>query len=265
MSFYVNHNGALEYLTSDVLSNVRHCFSTRYGGVSEGSLASLNLGTNRGDAPENVAENYARICTAIGVEPGSLVFARQTHSDLVQAVTRENCGEGLVTAEYPVRDGLITNTPGVSLVVFTADCAPVLLFDPVRRAIGAVHSGWRGTAQDITGKAVAAMQEQFGCDPQDLLCAVGPAIGPCCFETHADVPDAMRESLGEAAEAAIHPYGEKFLVDNRALIRLQLLRAGLKEENIDISTDCTACQPERFWSYRKVGDARGALAALISL
>ncbi|MBE6955751.1 MAG: peptidoglycan editing factor PgeF [Ruminococcaceae bacterium] len=264
MSFEVNRKGALEYLTSSKLC-VPHCFSTRHGGVSTGDLSSLNLGANRGDDPENVKENYRRICAAIGAAPSSLVFARQTHSDIVLRVSAENRGEGLERTDYPVRDGLVTNSPGVTLVVFTADCAPVLLYDPVNRAIGAVHSGWRGTAQCITTRAVEAMQEHFGTDPADLLCAIGPAIGKCCFETHADVPEAMRAAMGETAEAAIFPKGEKFLVDNRELIRLQLLNTGVKPEHIDISTDCTACEPERFWSYRKVGNARGALAALISL
>lgn len=264
MSFEVNRKGGLEYLTSSALP-VRHCFTTRYGGVSTGDLSSLNLGANRGDDPENVKENYARICAAMETDPASLVFARQTHSDIVRSVDSKNCGEGLQRTDYPVRDGLITNAPGVTLVVFTADCAPVLLFDPVKHAIGAVHSGWRGTAQCITTRAVEAMQAAFGTDPADLLCAVGPAIGRCCFETHTDVPDAMRACMGEAAEVAIFPKGEKFLVDNRELIRLQLLSCGVNAQNIDISTDCTACQPERFWSYRKAGNARGALAALITL
>ena len=264
MSFEVNRKGALEYLTSTSLP-VRHCFSTRYGGVSTGDLSSLNLGANRGDDPENVKENYARLCGAVGLAPDSLVFARQTHSDIVLRVDSANCGEGLDRMDYPVRDGLITNTPGVSLVVFTADCAPVLLYDPKNQAIGAVHSGWRGTAQRITARAVQAMQAAFGTDPADLKCAIGPAIGKCCFETHADVPDAMRACMGEAANAAIFPKGEKFLVDNRELIRMQLLGCGVNDQNIDISTDCTACEPERFWSYRKVGNARGALAAIISL
>ena len=264
MSFEINRKDALEYLTSTLLP-VRHCFSTRYGGVSTGDLSSLNLGANRGDAPENVKENYKRICAAMGVDTSSLVFARQTHSDIVLRVDTANCGEGLTRTDYPVRDGLITNTPGVSLVVFTADCAPVLLYDPKNQAIGAVHSGWRGTTQCITTRAVEAMQAAFGTDPKDLLCAIGPAIGKCCFETHADVPEAMRASMGEAADVAIFPKGEKFLVDNRELIRLQLLSCGAKDQNIDISTDCTACEPERFWSYRKVGNARGALAAIISL
>lgn len=230
MNFTVHSNGSLEYLTCDAFAGVRHCFTTRHGGVSTGELASLNLGANRGDSPEHVQENYRRICSAIHVDTASLVFARQTHSDIVMPVNTANCGEGLSRTEYPVRDGLITSSPGITLTIFSADCAPVLFFDPIRQAIGAVHSGWRGTAQGIAAKAVAAMQAHYGCNPAELLCAIGPAIGPCCFETHADVPAAMRARMGDAADAAIHPLGEKYLVDNRALIRLQLLACGLQAE-----------------------------------
>ena len=265
MSFAVCRNGTLEYLQSSLLEGTRHCFSTRYGGVSEGPLFSLNLGTHRGDDPRNVQKNYDILCGAIGVDPGSLVFARQVHSDVVFRAGRENCGEGLLRPVPEVRDALITNEPEVALVVFSADCAPVLLYDPVQKAIGAAHSGWRGTAQDIAARTVQAMQERFGCRPADIRAAIGPSIGPCCFETDGDVPEAMCATFGEAAWQAITRRGEKFFVDNRALIRLGLLRAGVPENQMDLSADCTACQPERFWSHRRAGAARGALAAIISL
>ena len=265
MSVSVCRAGRLEYLTAGTLAGARHCFSTRYGGVSEGALSSLNLGTHRGDAPENVRKNYDILCAAVGVSPASLVFARQEHTDFVASVGRGNCGEGLARPVPEVRDALVTDEPGVTLVVFSADCAPVLLYDPVRGAVGAAHSGWRGTAQDIAGKTARAMQERFGCRAQDLRAAIGPSIGPCCFETDRDVPDAMRAAFGPEAERAVTARGEKFFVDNRALIRLGLLRAGVPEERIDTACDCTACQPERFWSHRRAGAARGALAAMISL
>lgn len=136
MSFRVHREGELEYLTSDVLDGVAHCFSTRFGGVSEGALASLNLGTHRGDRPENVLENYARLGRAVGFAPEETVFTKQVHSALVERVGRADCGRGLQReAEHGV-DGLVTNEPGVALTIFSADCTPVLLFDPIARAIG---------------------------------------------------------------------------------------------------------------------------------
>lgn len=263
MSFRVHREGELEYLTSDVLDGAAHCFSTRFGGVSEGALASLNLGTHRGDRPENVLENYARLGRAVGFAPEETVFTKQVHSAIVERVGRADCGRGLQReAEHGV-DGLVTNEPGVALTIFSADCTPVLLFDPVARAIGAAHAGWRGTAAGIAARAVEAMQREFGCRPENIRAAVGPCIGPCCFETDADVPDAMRAALGSEAGQAIRPAGAKFYVDLKRLNAIWLRRAGVT--CIDVSADCTACQPQRFWSHRRVGNARGSLAAIIRL
>ena len=265
MSFYVNHFGPVELLRSDLLDGVKHGFSTRHGGVSEGDLASLNLGFRRGDREENVRENYARFCAALEVSPQDLILAKQIHSDIVSLVGPQNRGEGFTKPIPAARDGLISNSPGTALVVFSADCAPVLLYDPVHKAIGAVHSGWRGTAQDIAGKAVRAMQEAFDTDPKALLAAVGPSLCQDCFQTDSDVPQAMRAQLGDTAEQAIEMRGNKYYVNNKRLIFLELLRAGLCPDHVDLSAACTACAPDRFWSYRKVGDRRGSLAALIAL
>ena len=263
MSFRVHREGELEYLTSDVLDGAAHCFSTRFGGVSEGALASLNLGTHRGDRPENVLENYARLGRAVGFAPEETVFTKQVHSAIVERVGRADCGRGLQReAEHGV-DGLVTDEPGVALTIFSADCTPVLLFDPIARAIGAAHAGWRGTAAGIAARAVEAMQREFGCRPENIRAAVGPCIGPCCFETDADVPDAMRAALGSEAGQAIRPAGAKFYVDLKRLNAIWLRRAGVT--CIDVSADCTACQPQRFWSHRRVGNARGSLAAIIRL
>ena len=192
MSSRVHREGELEYLTSDVLDGAAHCFSTRFGGVSEGALASLNLGTHRGDRPENVLENYARLGRAAGFAPEETVFTKQVHSALVERVGRADCGRGLQRETEHGVDGLVTNEPGVALTIFSADCTPVLLFDPIARAIGAAHAGWRGTAAGIAARAVEAMQREFGCRPENIRAAIGPCIGPCCFETDDDVPAARQ-------------------------------------------------------------------------
>ena len=263
MSFYVNRVGVLEYLTSDALRGTAHCFSTRFGGVSEGALSSLNLGVHRGDRPANVLENYRILGRAVGFEPKQTVFTRQIHSAIVERVGRAQCGRGLIVPTEEGCDGLVTDETGVALTVFSADCTPILLYDPVRRVIGAVHAGWRGTAAGIAEKAVQKMRREFGCVPSDLRAAIGPCISQCCFETDADVPTAMRASLGAEAEKAIRPAGEKYYVNLKECNALWLRRAGV--ETIDISADCTACQPERFWSHRRVGNHRGSLAAVIML
>lgn len=263
MEFYVNHSGNVEYLTSPLLAGTPHCFSTRFGGVSEGMLSSLNLGVHRGDRPKNVLENYRRLGQAVGFDPKRTVFTRQIHSDIIERVGASDCGRGLIVPVENGCDGLVTNEPEVVLTVFSADCTPVLLFDPVARAVGAVHAGWRGTAAAIAGKAVERMGREFGSKPENIRAAIGPCISQCCFETDGDVPAAMREAFGEAAEAAIRSHGDKYYVNLKALNALALNRVGV--QHIDIASECTACEPNRFWSHRRVGNRRGSLAAMILL
>jgi YfiH family protein len=252
--------GDLEYITAENLK-IRHCFTTRFGGVSEGYLSSLNLGIHRGDRPENVRKNYEILGEALGFDVKKLVFTRQTHTNIVRVVDASNAGEGLEREVEPECDALVTNTPGLVLAAFTADCTPILLHDPVTGAVGAVHAGWRGTVADIAGNTVRAMREHFGAKPEDIRAAIGPNIGKCCFETHADVPEAVRSVLGDGAEAFIFPAGEKFRVDLKGVNEALLRRAGVRR--IGVSTECTACRPDRFWSHRRVGNDRGSLAAII--
>lgn len=255
--------GTLEYSVADSLAGVAHGFSTRLGGISTGHLASLNLGHHRGDDPANVLENYRILGRAIGFTPEDTVFPMQRHTNVIRLVTEVQRGEGLFRETAQICDGQITDRPGVALVAFSADCTPILLFDPVRRAIGAVHAGWRGTAAGIAAKAVQAMADAFGCRPADIRAAIGPCIGTCCFETDADVPAAMVAAWGDKALPAIEERGEKYHVDLKALNALGLREAGVSE--IDISPDCTACDPARYWSHRRVGDRRGSLAGIIVL
>ena len=253
--------GTLEYLTAENI-DAPHCFTTRLGGVSsEPHLASLNIATHRGDAWENVLENYRILGNALSFDPHSLVLTHQTHTDLVVAVDESYRGTGLYAPELSDCDGLVTNTPGVGLVVFTADCTPILLHDPVIGAVGAVHAGWRGTAAGIAAKAVEAMVSHYGCEPQNIRAAIGPHIQQCCFETDRDVPQAMLEALGTEANAYIHPSGNKYYVNLTGMNRLFLQRAGVL--NISESTECTKCNPHRYWSARITGGHRGSQGAII--
>ena len=263
MSFQTIINGTLEYEIADCLNGSAHCFSTRLGGVSEGHLASMNLGMHRGDNDETVRENYKILGQAVGFAPEQTVFTMQRHTDIIRVVTEENCGEGLYRSPAEICDGQITDRPGVALVTFSADCTPILLFDPVRRAIGAVHAGWRGTAQGIAAKAVAAMAQEFGCDPGNICAAIGPCISKCCFETDLDVPQAMLDALGPKAVTAISQKGEKYFVDLKFCNALWLQRAGVGA--LDISPDCTSCRTDRYWSHRRHGTQRGSLAGIIML
>lgn len=260
MAFYVKKIGKLEYSVCDSIG-AAHCFSTRLGGVSQGDLGELNLGHHRGDAPKNVLENYRILGNAVGFGLKDLVFTRQTHTDIVRQVDASNAGEGLFFPVEPECDGLITDTAGLALTVFTADCTPILLHDPVTGAVGAIHAGWRGTVAGIAAKTVAAMIFHYGTNPADIRAAIGPNIGGCCFETGEDVPRALRECLGEDAETFIRPAGEKFYVDLKGANRRILEKAGVK--HIEMSRECTACDTARYWSHRRVGAARGSMAAII--
>ena len=251
--------GSLEYLTALNL-NVPHAFTTRFGGVSDGVFASLNIAMHRGDDAENVKKNYEILANALDFDLNNIVLTRQTHSDIVRVVTKLDA-VGLDHQKYPECDALITNDEDCALVVFTADCTPILLWDCVTGAVGATHAGWRGTAADIVGKTVRAMVMEFGCEPQNIRAAIGPNIGQCCFETDADVPNAIAREFGKNAEQFIRKTGEKYHIDLKAVNAVALRRAGV--ENIEISTDCTMCNPDKFWSHRITGAARGSQGAII--
>lgn len=252
--------GNLQYLSADNLT-APHGFTTRYGGVSQGYLASMNIGIHRSDAPENVIANFAILGNALGFAPEQLVLTKQTHTDIVRKVGKSQAGAGLFAPELSPCDALITNTPGVGLVVFSADCTPILLEDPVTGAVGAVHAGWRGTAAAIAGKTVDAMVENFGCCRENIRAAIGPNIGACCFQTDEDVPQAMEKAFGEEAKPFIRKDKEKYYVNLKELNALALRNAGV--ENISLAEECTACQCRRFWSHRVTKGIRGSQGAVI--
>ena len=251
--------GQIEYLTAEGIA-VSHGFTTRLGGVSTGTLESMNISYHRGDAPENVEKNYRLLADALQFSVKNLVMSHQIHSDLVRVVTKAD-HLGLDHHLYPECDALITNEPGTALVIFTADCTPILLWDEKTGAVGAIHAGWRGTAANIAGKTVEKMVAEFGCDPANIRAAIGPNIGACCFEVGGEVPEAMRAAFGPAVEEWIFPKGEKFHMDLKQVNALALRNAGVTQ--IDISTHCTMCQHHRFWSHRVHGASRGSQGAII--
>lgn len=269
MSFTRYDNDGLIFHRADALDaagGLIHGFATRTGGVSEAEFSSLNLGRSRGDKPEFVRENYRRFEAALGGSLNRLVLCRQVHSDRVELVTEADALPDLYAPTPFEADGLITNVPGVALAVFYADCIPVLLYDPVLKVVAALHSGWRGTARGIVGNAVTRMQEHFACAPAQMLAAIGPGICEQCFETHEDVPLAMRELYGQDAEAFITPLPtKKFQVDLKGMIAHTLRKAGLLPQHIDDLSLCTACHPELYWSHRRLGEKRGNQAAIVVL
>ena len=266
MSFVTHDQNELVWFTAPLLDGVRHGFSTRRGGVSPAPWDTLNLGPGRGDAPENVRENYRRFFGCTGAVPERAVLSLQVHRDDVRLCKADDAGKGLFRERDYKADALITAERDLPLVVFSADCGTVLLHDPDAGCVGAVHAGWRGCAAGIVEKTVREMVRLLGARPERILAALGPCIGKCCFETDSDVPEAMRTSaLGAEAEPYLERRGEKWHVDLAGLNRQWLLCAGVAPDHIDVCGLCTACRPDLFWSHRKMGEARGVQAAVISL
>ena len=262
-------NLEIPFFVSDGLEaagGIAHGFSTRVGGVSEGMWAGLNLGATRGDDPDHVRENCRRFFAAIGAAGDHLARTNQVHGDGVRVITTADSQTDICEKVNYEADALITAIPGITLMVTVADCVPILLYDPVRRVVAAVHSGWRGTAEGVVTRTVDRMVDVYGCRPEDILAAIGPSIGPEHFETHEDVPNAMMASLATQALHYIQiKENGKFSVDLKGLNHLRLTQAGLTEDHIAVSTECTACDSEKYWSHRRCGNDRGAMVAAIQL
>ena len=242
-----------------------HGFSTRTGGVSKGIFASLNLGMSRGDDAEKVKENYRRFFASCGIAEIPFVCGKQVHGNHVMIVDANNARPAYGYETLYEADGYVTATPGVPLVVFTADCIPLLLADEKNRVVAAVHSGWRSTVADIEKVAVKKMLE-CGAEMEQIHACVGPAIGKCCFEVGPEVIDAVNALLcTDECSLYTQKENEKYMLDLKGVLKKCLLRTGISEENIEVITDCTMCLPERYWSHRYTNGERGSQAAVIMI
>jgi YfiH family protein len=266
------HLPVLRFPALDETGMVSHCFTTRFGGVSgrkEGTehLSSLNLGLTRGDDEANVRENFRRVAEELGAKAENFVLTDQTHTTNVRLVTEADAGKGLFRErDYHDVDGLVTNVPGLVLSVFVADCVPVLFVDPVKRAIGAAHSGWRGTVGRIGAEVVRMMQENYGTDPKDLITAVGPSICRDCYEVSREVADAFAEEFaGHETEILMQGREGHAQLDLWQTNRIVLLDAGVLPQNISVTELCTCCNPKSLYSHRASGGMRGNLAACLMI
>lgn len=257
-----------------------HGFSTRAGGVSElGGKKVLNLGFAEWDTSENVLANRRRFLSALGADGLKLVALKQIHSDVVQLFD-------VPPSDLCHGDASTTNRPGLLLAVQTADCVPILLVDPKKPAVAAVHAGWRGTLQRIITKAIGKMQMQFGTKPADLWAAIGPSIGGCCYEVGTEVASAFRSQFPNASDwfdelrtgdepnplqwlnmkpPGHQPPPKNVLLDLRKANHAQLLEAEVPAQNISVSDLCTACRRDLLFSYRKEGATTGRLMAVIGI
>lgn len=266
----------IEYLSFPKLEEsgaAVHMVSTRIGGASSGIYSTLNFSYKRGDDPKCVDENYRRTAEIFGVGMDSFVCSEQTHTTNVRVVTNQDRGKG-VTAfkDYADVDGLVTNVPGLILTTIYADCVPLLFVDPVKRAIGCSHAGWRGTAAEMGRVTVETMVREYGCDPADILAAIGPSICQDCYEVSADVAQAFealfareKYSFVNLEEILLDKQNGKYQLDLWKANEAVLLASGIRREHLSVTDICTCCNPDYLFSHRASKGKRGNLGAFIML
>lgn len=259
----VHEKGGVVYLTFPSFDDfpwLIHGFSTRIGGVSRGYLASLNLSLNQDEPRDMTLENYRRISGALGFRMEDLVLTQQTHTANVIRVTASDRGAG-ITRPLPWHDvdGLVTDSPDTVLTLFTADCVPLFFVDPVHRAIGVAHSGWRGTAAHIGEVTAARMAAEFGSRPSDMFAAIGPSICPDCYEVSGEVAAHFPDEFVSPGRPG------HFQLDLQEANRKILRDAGIPDAHIADAGLCTACNPELLFSHRASGGKRGLLAGFLAV
>lgn len=255
---------------SELLTNsetVVHAVSTRQGGVSGGPWHSLNLAAHVGDVVEDVVENRRRFCLGLGIDPNTLVTAKQVHGDRVHLVTIADAGFG--AKEYDTAlddtDALITNVPGIGLATFYADCVPLMIIDPVHGAIGMAHAGWKGTVAQIGPKTIQAMHQAFGTEAKDCLVAIGPSIGPCCYEVDLPLIEVLKTKISFADQVLYPNEKGNWQLDLWETNRRLLVAAGVPTTQVEIAQVCTSCYADILFSYRASGGKTGRIGAIMMI
>lgn len=239
----------LPYLQFKSVST-NHFITTRLGGVSSSPYSSLNLGFTSGDNPQSVLANRNLVAESFGTPLQDLVTAQQSHKNIIHVVTEKDRGKGAAddTSSIQGADALITNIPNIVLMVRTADCVPLLIFDPIKRAIGTIHAGWKGTAKEIAKKTVLTLKRTYNCNVRDLIVGIGPSIGICCFEVQKEI---LSQFKGTIDKSAIRIQDSKTYLDLPMINKLQLVEAGILAKHIEMSNLCTSCRNDIFFSARK--------------
>ena len=265
--FTLNINEGVGYLTFNALSGIpfiHHAFTTKLG---EGTRTAhpMDMSFDH-DSREAVTENYKLFCKAAGFEYDSLVASSQDHHTFVRVVTSAERGIGIWREKDVMSvDALVTIEPGVTLCTYYADCTPIFFVDRGTKAIGLAHAGWRGTVAKIAAKVLDTMRDSFGTDPADVVCAIGPNIGRCCYEVDGECAEAFM-SLGLDTASYITPKGDgKYMADLTECNRQILVSKGVKPENIACGDMCTRCSSELLWSHRATSGDRGTMSAFLRI
>lgn len=268
----VNRAGEVEYLTFPLLEQtgiVRHLFSTRVGGVSEGIYGTMNLSYTRGDRKEAVDENFRRIAAVLGCRVEDIVCSDQTHTVNLRVASRADGGKGIVRPrDYTDVDGLLTDEPGLVLATFYADCVPLYFVDTRRRAVALAHSGWRGTVARMGRCVTEKMREVYGTDPADIVAAIGPSICQECYEVGEDVAEAFAAEFrgdGQADEILSGKGKGKYQLDLWRANEIVLAEAGISAEQIQVTDLCTCHNSSYLFSHRASHGKRGNLGAFLGL
>lgn len=247
---------------------VKHGFTTRLGGVSEGIFSTLNLSFTRGDDRERVMRNYEIISREIGYDMSRFVASDQTHTTNIRVVTEKDCGKGIIREkDYHDIDGLMTNERGIVLFTYYADCVPLYFMDVNKKVIALSHSGWKGTAAGMGRVTVEKLVSEYGCKKEDIICAIGPSICRDCYEVSSDLRIAFSKTFTEEElnRIFIPKEKDKYNLDLWLANEMILTHAGIPEENIENRRICTCCNKELLFSHRGLEGKRGNLAAFMVL
>ena len=265
----IKFGNGIPYISFNALEQtgmVVNAFSTRQGGVSVGCLESMNLGFNRGDLDENVLKNHKIFAKAVGFPYENIVTTNQTHTTNVRVVTKEDCGKGIAKdRDYSDVDGLITNIPGIVLATYYADCVPLYILDPVNKAIGLSHSGWKGTVNRIGENTLKLMNENYGTNPKDVICCIGPSICQDCYEISEDVANEFINEFGKNNKILYNKGNGKYQLNLLESVKQVFLDAGVEYDNIYTTDICTCCNKDELFSHRGHHGKRGNLAAFLML
>ncbi|VBB48210.1 conserved hypothetical protein [uncultured Paludibacter sp.] len=245
---------------------INHFTSTRNSGVSEGNFSSLNLGLYSTDKQEFIQENFNLLFNFTGIKPEQLFIPHQTHSDEIIVIDEDFLTKTRETQQFLLygKDGLITKISDIYIGVTTADCVPILIYDPKQKAVAAVHAGWRGTCSKILSKTIEKMQSEFNSHPDDLFAVFGPSISVDVYNVGNELVDEFQKTGFDTKEIFQLKDG-KYHLDLWKANRNLLLEKGLKKENIEISGHCTFSEPDKFFSARKLGIKSGRMISVIGL